>query len=323
MSLGWNIFVIALIALNIFGCAWLLLANRNVRIDPTQKGLGTGHDFDGIEELNNPLPAWWTWLFVATIVFSIIYLVLYPGLGSFGGVLGWSSTKQYQAEVERAEERYGPIFDRYAAIPIADLVDEPQALEMGGRIFANNCATCHGSDARGGRGFPNLTDDSWLYGGDPQTIRQTVTHGRNGVMPALGSVVGGEEGIAEVTEYVLSLSGREHDEQKAARGATHFATICSACHQASGKGMQALGAPDLTDDVWLHGGRREDIRNAIRNGLNNRMPAHQPFLEPEQIHLVSAYVYSLTPREQPSGSGSANGSDRQKADAGGGKEDGG
>jgi len=307
MSLGWNLYIIALIVLNVVGCAWLLFANRNVQIDPTQKGKGTGHDFDGIEELNNPLPAWWTWLFIATIVFGVAYFVLYPGLGSFDGVLGWTSTGQYEAEVERAEERYGPIFARYAAIPIPQLLDEEQALEMGSRIFGNNCATCHGSDARGGRGFPNLTDDDWLYGGAPQTIKQTVTHGRNGVMPPFGAVVGGEEGIANVTEYVLSLSGREHDEQMARAGASQFAAICSACHQADGKGLQAMGAPDLTDDVWLHGGRREDIRNAVRNGLNNQMPAHQRFLDPEQIHLVSAYVFSLSAEERASGDDSGGG----------------
>jgi cytochrome c oxidase cbb3-type subunit 3 len=187
MSLGWNLYIITLIVLNVVGCAWLLFANRNVQIDPTQKGKGTGHDYDGIEELNNPLPAWWTWLFIGTIVFGVAYFVLYPGLGSFDGVLGWTSAGQYEAEVERAEKRYGPIFARYAAIPVPQLLDEKQALEMGSRIFANNCATCHGSDARGGRGFPNLTDDDWLYGGAPETIEQTVTHGRHGVMPALGA----------------------------------------------------------------------------------------------------------------------------------------
>jgi cytochrome c oxidase cbb3-type subunit 3 len=294
MSTGWNVYVIALIVLNIVGCAWLLLANRNVQIDAREKGKGTGHDFDGIEELNNPLPAWWTWLFVVTIVFGVVYFILYPGLGSFSGLLGWTSTKQYDAEVERAQERYGPIFASYFAQPIPSLLDDDRAVEMGSRIFANNCATCHGSDARGGKGFPNLTDGDWLYGGDPDTITQTVTYGRNGLMPPFGAVVGGEEGIANVTEYVLSLSGREHDAERAAAGAPQFAAICSACHMASGEGLQAMGAPNLTDDIWLHGGRREDIQNAIRNGLVNQMPAHEAFLSPEQIHLAALYVYSLS-----------------------------
>jgi len=311
MSIGWNVYVIALIVLNVVGCAWLLLANRNVRIDPTQKGQGTGHDFDGIEELNNPLPAWWTWLFVGTIVFGVAYFALYPGLGSFDGILGWSSTQQYQAEVERAEARYGPIFDRYHAQPIAQLLDDERALDMGSRIFANNCATCHGSDARGGRGFPNLTDDAWLYGGDPETITQTITQGRHGVMPAFGPVLGGEQAVSNVTEYVLSLSGRKHDEQAAAQGASQFAAICSACHGAAGKGNQLMGAHNLTDDAWLHGGRREDIRHAIRNGLNNRMPAHDRFLEPERIHLVAAYVYSLSRDEPPTGSESRDGGGKE------------
>lgn len=294
MSTGWSVFVIALIVLNVAGCVWLLLANRDVQIDATQKGKGTGHDFDGIEELNNPLPAWWTWLFVVTLVFGVVYLILYPGLGSFAGVLGWSSSSQYQAEVDRATERFGPIFRGYFAQPIPELLREERAIDMGSRIFANNCATCHGSDARGGKGFPNLTDGDWLHGGSPEAITQTITHGRNGIMVPFGAVVGGEDGITNVTEYVLSLSGREHDAARAAAGAPQFAAVCSACHQASGEGLQAMGAPDLTDDVWLHGGRREDIQNATRNGLNSQMPAHDRFLAPEQIHLVALYVYSLS-----------------------------
>jgi cytochrome c oxidase cbb3-type subunit 3 len=301
MSTGWSLFVIALIVLNVAGCIWLLLGNRNVQIDPRQKGKGTGHDFDGIEELNNPLPAWWTWLFVATIAFGVVYFLLYPGFGNFSGLLGWTSANQYGAEVERADERYGPIFASFFARPIPELLDDERALEIGSRIFANNCTTCHGSDARGGKGFPNLTDASWIHGGTPEVITQTITSGRRGLMVPFGAVVGGEEGIADVTEYVLSLSGREHDATRAARGAGQFATICSACHQASGKGLQAMGAPDLTDDIWLHGGKREDIQSAVRDGLDSQMPAHARFLKPEQIHLVALYVYSLSAGETEDG----------------------
>lgn len=292
MSTGWSLFVIILIVVNVVGCVWLLFANRSVQIDPLEKGESTGHDFDGIEELNNPLPAWWTWLFVLTIVFSGIYLVLYPGFGNFEGILGWTSANRYEAEVERAQAQYGPIFAKYHATPIPDLLDDERAVAMGSRIFANNCAACHGSDARGGPGYPNLTDDNWLYGGSPETIVQTITQGRYGVMPALAVVIGGDEGVANVTEYVLSLSGREHDAPRAAQGRTHFETICSACHQADGKGNQMLGAPDLTDGVWLHGGRREDIARVIDKGIMNEMPAHDRILGPERIHLVALYVYS-------------------------------
>lgn len=294
MSNGWSVYVIVLIAANVVGCAWLLFANRSVQIDPRQKGKTTGHDFDGIEELNNPLPAWWTWLFVGTIVFSAGYLVLYPGLGNFAGTLGWSSASQLEGEKTEAAQRYGPLFARYASVPIVDLVKEPQAVAMGGRIFANNCTACHGSDARGNRGYPDLTDGDWIHGGAPETVVETITHGRNGVMPALAPVLGGPEQVEDVVQYVLSLSGRKHDATAAARGGAQFAAICSACHQADGKGNPAIGAPDLTDDVWLHGGKPEDIHHALEVGLANQMPAHEAILTPEQIHLVATYVLSLS-----------------------------
>ena len=294
MSLGWSLFVIILILLNVVGCAWLLFANRQVRIDPSEKGRSTGHDFDGIEELNNPLPAWWSWLFVVTIIFAGIYLVLYPGFGNFEGVLGWTSANQHESEVATAEERFGPIFAAYYETPIAELVNEDRAVAMGSRIFGNRCATCHGSDAQGGPGYPNLTDRDWLHGGKPETIVQTITVGRNGMMPAFAPVIGGDEGVGNVTEYVLSLSGREHDEELAAKGAVQFQMICSACHQASGTGNTMMGSPNLTDNIWLHGGRREDIVRALNQGIVSQMPSHEKILSPEQIHLVATYVYSLS-----------------------------
>ena len=292
MSTGWSLYVIFLVVLNVAGCAWLLWANRSVQIDPREKGESTGHDFDGIEELNNPLPAWWTWLFVLTIVFAAVYLTLYPGFGNFEGVLGWTSGNQHDAELERADAEYGPIFAGYFKTPIAELVAEERAVGMGSRIFANNCATCHGSDARGGPGYPNLTDGDWLYGGAPETIVQTITYGRNGIMPPFAIVIGGDEGVVDVTEYVLSLSGREHDAAGAARGSVHFAAVCSACHKPDGTGNPMMGSPDLTDNTWLHGGRREDIQSALKNGIMSQMPAHVDLLSPERIHLAALYVYS-------------------------------
>ncbi|MEZ4331211.1 MAG: cytochrome-c oxidase, cbb3-type subunit III [Myxococcota bacterium] len=294
MSSGWSFYVIVLILVNVVGCAWLLFANRSVKIDPRSKGQTMGHDFDGIEELNNPLPAWWTWLFIGTIVFSIGYFVLYPGFGSYAGVLGWTSAGQHAGEVQEANARFGPLFEKYFAVAIPDLIDEPQAVAMGSRIFANNCAACHGSDARGNRGYPDLTDDDWIHGGAPENVVYTITHGRNGVMPALAPVLGGDAGVEDVVQYVLSLSGRDHDAAAAARGQANFAAICSACHGADGTGNQMIGAPDLTDDVWLHGGRPEDIRRAMVAGLANQMPAHESILSPEQIHLVATYVLSLS-----------------------------
>ncbi len=294
MSLGWSAFVIILIVLNISGCAWLLFANRKVQIDPNEKGQSTGHNFDGIEELNNPLPAWWSWLFVITIIYSGIYFVLYPGFGHFEGILGWSSAGQHEAEVSAADEKFGPIFAAYYQKPVEDLVREDRAVSMGSRIFANRCATCHGSDARGGPGYPNLTDTDWLYGGNPDVIKQTITGGRNGMMPPFAPVIGGDEGVANVTEYVLSLSGRDHDEERAAQGAVHFQTICSACHKADGTGNPMMGSPNLTDNTWLHGGRRDDIVRALNLGILSQMPAHGKILSPEQIHLAATYVYSLS-----------------------------
>jgi len=298
MSTGWSLYVIFLVVLNVAGCVWLLVANRSVQIDPREKGRSTGHDFDGIEELNNPLPAWWTWLFVVTIAFSAVYLVLYPGFGNFQGLLGWSSTGQFEAEVKRAEAVHGPIFASYFEVAIPDLLNDERAVAMGSRIFANRCATCHGSDAGGGPGFPNLTDGAWLYGGDPATIVQTITHGRNGFMPPFAAVIGGEQGVADVAQYVLTLSGRDHDAEAAARGSVQFAAVCSACHQADGTGNPLMGSPDLTDGVWLHGGRPEDIRRSMNSGISSQMPAHADILSPERIHLAALYVYSLSADRQ-------------------------
>ncbi len=294
MSTGWSLFVVTLVAINIVGCAWLLFANRHVQVDPRDKGEATGHDFDGIEELNNPLPAWWTWLFIATIVFGVGYFVLYPSFGNIQGLLGWSSEGELAAEAARAEERFGPIFASYLAQEIPALGDDERANRMGRRIFANRCSVCHGSDARGGPGYPNLTDSDWLYGGDPKTIVDTITNGRNGVMPPLEAAIGGEVGTRNVTQYVLSLSGRDHDATAAAAGKPMYDALCAACHGREGRGMTALGSPDMTDDVWLHGGRASDIERAIREGIVSQMPAHDDILSPAHIHLVAAYVYNLS-----------------------------
>ncbi|MFO0689948.1 MAG: cytochrome-c oxidase, cbb3-type subunit III [Myxococcota bacterium] len=316
MSGGWSLYVIVLIVVNILGCGWLLFANRSVQIDPREKGRSTGHDFDGIEELNNPLPAWWTWLFIGTILFSVGYFVLYPGFGSFAGTLGWSSAGQHAGEVAEAKARFGPLFERYFATPIPELVREPQAVAMGSRVFANNCTACHGSDARGNRGYPDLTDGDWLHGGAPENVVQTITHGRQAVMPAMATIIGGDAGVEDVTNYVLSLSGRDHDAAAAARGSAQFAAICSACHQADGRGNPLVGAPNLTDDVWLHGGKVEDIRRIVGHGVANQMPAHEAILTPEQIHLVATYVLSLSSQ----GTAGAGAEDEHEASEVGGME---
>lgn len=294
MSSGWSAYVIFLVLVTIFGCAWLLFVNRKTTIDESAAGQPLGHDFDGIQELNNPLPAWWTWLFVITIIMALVYLAVFPGLGNFGGAFGWTSVGQWEGEVAEADARYGPIFDGYYAQAIPDLLTDDRAIEMGSRLFANNCAMCHGSDARGGPGYPNLTDDDWLYGGSPETIVQTLVNGRIGNMPPLGAAVGGEQGVKEMAQYVLSLSGREHDAAMAAVAAPKFAMLCGICHGQDAKGNQAMGAPNLTDDVWLHRGKLEDIEYQIANGRLNQMPAHGEILSPEKIHLLALYVFSLS-----------------------------
>lgn len=297
MTTGWSLFVDFMVIISLIGCGWLLWINRTAMIDKSEKGQPLESEHDGIQELNNPLPAWWTWLFVATIVFSVGYLILYPGMGSYPGILGWTSAGQHDAEVQLANAKYGPIFAGYAAQSIPDLQDEPRAIEMGARLFRNHCSTCHGSDARGSRGYPNLTDNDWLYGGAPDVIVTTITNGRMGNMPPMGAVVG-DSGVKALTQYVLSLSGREHDTSQAKAGAQDFATLCAVCHGADGLGNQAVGAPNLTDDVWLHGGKVADIEAQIHTGRINQMPAHRDLISKEKIHLLATYVYSLSQRQE-------------------------
>jgi cytochrome c oxidase cbb3-type subunit 3 len=296
MTDGWSGYVIFLVAITLAGCAWLLAANRTAKSDGTAEGEPLDHDFDGVQEYNNPLPAWWSWLFVAMLVFAVVYLIAYPGLGNYAGTLGWTSTGQWSSEMERAEQQYGAIFAAYLATPIPDLLGDERAVEIGSRLFANHCSPCHGSDARGGKGYPNLTDGDWLHGGTPAAVVQTITHGRIGNMPPLGALVG-EQGVKDLAHYVLSLSHREYDAAMAERAAPVFAQLCVVCHGAEGRGNQAFGSANLTDDIWLHGGRRVDIEYQITNGRVNQMPAHEDLLSTEKIHLLAAYVLSLADRE--------------------------
>ncbi len=296
MSDAWSWYVIFFIALNLGSCAWLIFVLRSGGSDPDAETVG--EVVDGIAEHNNPLPAWWALLFIATLVFAVGYLVLFPGLGNFAGLLGWSSRGQWEQETAVADAKYGPIYAAYYAKTIPELLREERAIAMGGRIFANNCATCHGSDARGNPGYPDLTDDDWLYGGKPETIVQTITNGRIGAMPPLGAAVGGQQGVEQLAQYVLSLSGRDHDAELAALAVPTFTTLCAVCHGREGKGNQAMGAPNLTDDIWLHSGRVSGIEEQITNGRTSQMPAHRDLLDDEKIHLVALYVYSLSASER-------------------------
>ena len=296
MSSGWSLYVIAIVALNIVGSMWLLFYTSGKRPGEDVKGETTGHVWDGdLVELNNPMPRWWLLLFVFTTVFAVGYLVLYPGAGSFAGTLGWSQVAQYDAEVQRVRAQEAELFAAFAGMDVDALAKEPQALATGGRIFANSCSTCHGSDGRGAAGFPNLTDDEWLYGGDGATLELTITHGRNGMMPPMAAALG-EQGVAEVAAYAWTLNGRTAEPALAAlaaRGAERFATICAACHGPEGKGNPALGAPDLTNDAWLYGGDYETIKTTVAGGRTGRMPAHGALLGEQKVKLVAAYVRSL------------------------------
>jgi cytochrome c oxidase cbb3-type subunit 3 len=254
----------------------------------------TGHTWDeGLEELNNPMPRWWMWLFYITIVFGFIYLYLYPGLGSFAGKLGWTSRGEYQEELKVADAEYGPLFEKFQKTDLKLLAADPQAQAIGQRLFLTYCAQCHGSDARGNKGYPNLTDADWLYGGDPESIKTTLLKGRNGVMPPMAAAVGTDKDIENVAHYVISLSGSASDPIKASFGKEKFGA-CVACHGAEGKGNPALGAPNLSDKTWLYGGSVATIMETIRGGRNNVMPAFGEFLGEAKVHLLASYVWGLS-----------------------------
>ena len=291
----WSVYIAILVALSIIGCGVLLWSQSKVQVTVPKDGKveTTGHVYDGLEEFNNPMPRWWMWLFYITIVFAVIYLVLYPGFGSFSGKLGWRSAGQYQEEIKLAEAEVGPMFEKYKATDLKALAADSKANAMGERLFLTYCAQCHGSDARGNKGFPNLADRDWLYGGDPETIKLSILNGRHGQMPPMGAAVGSEKDIESVAHYVLSLSGSAHDSVKAAGGREKFAA-CAACHGADGRGMTAMGAPNLTDKTWLYGGSVATIMETIRLGRNNVMPAFADFLGEAKVHLLAAYVWGLS-----------------------------
>jgi cytochrome c oxidase cbb3-type subunit 3 len=295
MSTFWSIWVSVIVLGTVFGCWWLLHATRKGQTSDTETDRTTGHSFDGIEELDNPLPKWWYYLFVATCVFALAYLALYPGLGNYKGLLGWTQENQWEAETQLAEARYGELYARFGDTPVEELYQNKEAMQMGQRLFANNCAVCHGSAGRGNVGFPNLTDDAWMYGGDPESILATLHNGRNGAMPAMGTMPNmTAEQVDQVTNFVLSYSGREQDAEAAAEGEAVFAQACSACHGADGKGNQNIGAPNLTDDAWIYGSTYDWIKETVVNGRQNMMPAQSPRLSDDQIQILAAYVYGLS-----------------------------
>ncbi|CAM5239119.1 Cbb3-type cytochrome c oxidase subunit OS=Stutzerimonas stutzeri OX=316 GN=ccoP PE=3 SV=1 [Stutzerimonas stutzeri] len=306
MSTFWSGYIALLTLGTIVALFWLIFATRKGEsAGTTDKTMG--HSFDGIEEYDNPLPKWWFMLFIGTLLFGILYLVLYPGLGNWKGVLpgyenGWTQEKEWQREMDQAEQKYGPIFAKYASMSVEQLAQDEQALKMGSRLFANYCAICHGSDAKGSMGFPNLADHEWRWGGEPDAIKASILNGRIGAMPAWGQVIG-EEGVANVAAYVRAeLAGLplpEGTQADLAAGKAVFAQNCVACHGAAGEGMAMLGAPKLTNPAgWIYGSSLGQLQQTIRHGRNGQMPAQQQYLGNDKVYLLAAYVYSLSQKPE-------------------------
>ncbi|WP_207937781.1 cytochrome-c oxidase, cbb3-type subunit III [Pseudomonas sp. 51_B] len=302
MSTFWSTYISVLTLGSLIGLAWLLLSTRKGQSNSTTDQT-MGHSFDGIEEYDNPLPKWWFWLFVGTLMFGAGYLVLYPGLGNWKGILpgyenGWTGANEWQKEMEKADAKFGPIFAKYAAMPVEEVAKDPQALKMGSRLFASNCSVCHGSDAKGAYGFPNLTDQDWRWGGDPETIKASIMNGRHGVMPAWVEVIG-DQGVADVAAFVLTnLDGRSLPEGVKAdpvKGKEIFAGNCVACHGPEGKGTPAMGAPNLTHpQAFIYGSSFAQLQQTIRYGRQGQMPAQADIQGNDKVHLLAAYVYSLS-----------------------------
>ncbi|RIX41177.1 MAG: cytochrome-c oxidase, cbb3-type subunit III [Rhodocyclales bacterium GT-UBC] len=287
----WNLYVTVIVVGSILACAVLLIVQGKATFTP---GKTMGHVWDEtLEEYNNPMPKWWSWLFVITVVFAFVYLALYPGLGNYKGALGWTSAGQHKTEVDKVDATVKPLFDKYLAMDVKAVAGDKQAMEMGKRLYLTYCMQCHGADARGAKGFPNLTDNDWLYGGEPEQIKETITNGRMGVMPPHAQL--GADTIKDLANFVRSLSGLPNDSVRAAKGKEAFAASgCIGCHGPEAKGTQAVGAPNLTDKVWLYGSSEATITETITNGRQNKMPAWKDFLGEAKVHLLSAYVYSLS-----------------------------
>lgn len=287
----WNLYVVVIVVASILACAVLLIVQGKATFTP---GKTMGHVWDGdLEEYNNPMPKWWSWMFVITVIFAFVYLALYPGLGNFKGMLGWTSVGQHKAEVEKMDATVKPLFDKFMAMDMKAVAADKQAMEMGKRLYLTYCMQCHGADARGAKGFPNLTDADWQYGGEPEQIKETIANGRMGVMPPHEQL--GGDTIKDLANYVRSLSGLPNDATRTAKGKEAFGSAgCAGCHGMDAKGMHAVGAPNLADKVWLYGSSEATISETIAKGRQNQMPAWKEFLGDAKVHLLSAYVLSLS-----------------------------
>ena len=295
MPAFWHWFVVSLTVLFIIWCVWLVSWSAKQGPKDVADDDLVGHKWDGdLEEWNNPAPKWWLYLYFITIAWGIGFLIAMPGLGNFQGMLGWSSASQYEAEMQYAAATYEPIYEKFAAMDFADLTRDEEALSLGRSLYASYCTTCHGSDARGAPGFPNLTDDDWQWGSGEHNIVTTITNGRMAVMTPWGQILGSDEAVTNMAKYVRSLSGLEETDEEVQAMQTQFRTFCGACHMPTGTGNPALGAPNLTDDVWLYGSSIDTIRTAIINGRNGQMPAYGEMLGPNRTKILAAYVASLS-----------------------------
>lgn len=281
-------FIIVSVGLSLLAFFLILQLNKTVG----KTGETTGHNYDGIEEYDNPLPAWWYWKFLFTIVFAIGYLIYFPGLGNWEGIGNWSSVGEYERDQAIAEAKYAPIFAQYKSLSLDELATNTDANKMGRRLFANNCAVCHGAAGMGSYGFPNLTDEEWIWGSSDEDIKTTLLQGRQAAMPAWGAALG-DSGVAEVSEYVMKLAGRDVNEALADPGQAHFQMYCASCHGAEGKGNPMFGAPNLTNEIWLYGNSRDRIQHIVRHGRNGKMPGFEQVLGPDRVHILAGYVRSL------------------------------
>jgi len=300
----WPIYISVITLVSIIG-TWIFLKSQTTRkLAPGEKAELMEHTWDGdLQDLNNPLPRWWLGLFYGTLVFALVYLALWPGLGNFKGLLNWTQLGEYEAEVQKAEEKFQPIYAKFLGQNILAVSSDPEALAIGKNLYLTYCSQCHGSNAAGARGFPNLTDGDWLYGGHPDAIKASIAEGRMAMMPALGEALGAD-GTKEVAHYVMSLAGRDHDAALAAAGQPKFEENCAACHMPDGTGMQAMGAPNLTDNVWLYGGSEAAITESIVKGRNGVMPGMDQTMgttsnKDAKLHLLAAYVYGLGGGQPP------------------------
>ena len=292
----WSVYVAAITLIGIFGCLLLLILVARKKVDSAGDNT-TGHVWDeDLRELNNPMPKWWMGLFVITVIFGLGYLAAYPGLGAFNGKLDWSQNGAYEREMAKAKADLEPMYAKFVSMPTEEMAKDPQAMAIGERLFMNNCAQCHGSDARGSKSFPNLVDGDWLHGGSPEKIKETISNGRIGMMPPMAAAVGTADDVRNVANYVLSLSGSPHDAVKASLGKSKF-VACAACHGMDGKGNPALGAPNLSDDIWLHGWGEAAIVNIVNNGKHNEMPAQKEKLTEAQIAVLASYVWGLSHKD--------------------------